>query len=179
MIYLPVSLWAWAPLGLAALMSLLAASFAWAKPASVTSPRVIYRRFFEGPGLTNSGTVATFLSMLPILLSSEVREDIASASLLGAATLLFSLTTLLGLWLYSTVAARKVRKGQTLQLTSNHLIAVQGVIISCMMVAVGCFIAFILITPLLGARPSPAPTPSAVHLKCDRRGCTLEPSPKG
>ncbi|HEX3885850.1 MAG TPA: hypothetical protein VHW05_00025 [Phenylobacterium sp.] len=179
MLHLERSLWSWVPLGLALLMSLGAAVAATLKPASAQAPREVDKRFFEGPGLANSGAVSTVLAMLPLLLSAEVRQDNASASLLGVATLLFSITTFLGLWLYSAVAAQAVRRDGKMLLASNRLIVIQGVVVSCMIVAVGCFIAFILVTPLLGQKRGAQATPAAVFLKCSASGCAIEAPRKG
>jgi len=173
MINLVCTPWAWVPLILAVIISVIAVLFANAEPASPDAPRIVNVRFFQGPALTNSGAVSTVLAMLPILLSSDVREDTVSASLLGAATLLFSITTFLSVWLYSTVPAQK-QSGDALTLTSNLLIIVQGVVVSCMLVAASCFVVFLLVTPLLGQARGHAPAPKVVILKCTHSGCSVE-----
>ncbi len=178
MINLTATPWSWVPLCLAVVLSALAAWFANQTPASRAGPRVLNIRFFQGPALTNSSAVSTVLSMLPILLSSDVREDTVSSSLLGVATLLFSLTTFLSVWLYSTVPAQK-QSGEAISLDSNLLVIVQSIVVSCMLVAAGCFVVFLLVTPLLGQARDHAGSgaPKVVFLKCTGAGCTLSPAP--
>lgn len=172
MLNLPSTPWLWTPLIAAVLVSVLACLFAYSEKATKAAPRIIARSFFEGPALTNSGAISTVLSMIPLLLSQDVRADPASASLLGAATLLFAITTFLGFWLYSAVAAAKRVEPDLVSLPSNRLIAVQGVVIYCMIVAAACFVAFILVTPLLKSVPGPEPKlPATFLLECSDAGC--------
>ncbi len=173
MIHILTSPWAWVPLVVALVMC--GGSTFYAKPATATTGTKVSKKFFEGPGLTNSGAVSTVLSLLPLLLSDVVRGDPASTALLGVATLLFAFSTLLGVWLYSTVAAR-IDENDKLAF-DWRLNAIQGIIVWCMVVAAGCFLAFILFTPLLKPAPPAKPPVAAAKmtLSCDAAKCVLAP----
>lgn len=152
-------------------LSVIAATYAFAGGGK---SRTIGDSFFAGPGLTNSGAVSTILSLIPLLLSAEVRRDVPSASLLGAATLLFALTTFLGLWLYASVAAApRVKDGELIKITVQPLlIGVQNIIITCLIVGAGCFLVFVLVTPMLGPTREPTKSGNRVTiLECTDDGC--------
>ena len=168
---LPLTPWVWAPLLIAFGLSVIAGAYGLAGSGN---DRTIGDSFFAGPGLTNSGALSTILALIPLLLSGEVRRDVPSASLLGAATLLFALTTFLGQWLYASVAAApRVKDGELIKITVPPvLIAVQNVIITCLIVGAGCFLVFVVITPLLGPLHEVAKSNNKVTiLECTDDGC--------
>jgi len=168
---LPPTPWAWSPLLIAFFASLIAAGYGYAKGEK---EQTVGESFFAGPGLTNSGAISTILALIPLLISPEVRRDTPSASLLGAATLLFALATFLGQWLYASVAAApRTQDGDLVKITvPPRLIAVQNVIITCLIVGAGCFLVFVLTTPMLGPPREAAKSNNTVTiLECTNDGC--------
>lgn len=147
MYYLESTGWAWWPISAAALLS--AVFFILGLHYNRARPLRLKKTYFEGPAFANASTISTLLAILPILLSDEIRADTVSASLLGVAALLFTVSTFLSLWLYTTVLAKEETNG-LITLDSALLVGLQGIIIACMMVAVLCFMTFIFATRVLG-----------------------------
>lgn len=163
--------WASTPLLIAVVVSFIAVCFGL---QGGRGTRTVSGSFFEGPGLSNSAAVSTVISLLPLLLSGEVRRDPTSASLLGAATLLFAVTTFLGIWLYGGVAAAPhTKEGDLVKVTIPlYLIVVQNVIMSCLIVGAGCFLVFVLVTPILRPQPLAAKSNNSITiLECTDVGC--------
>ncbi|MDR3525595.1 MAG: hypothetical protein P4L66_16005 [Acetobacteraceae bacterium] len=151
-------------------MSVLAACYGLKSGSGRT--RTVSAGFFEGPGLTNSGAVSTVLSLIPLLLSADVRSEPKSVSLLGAATLVFALSTFLGLWLYGGVAAAPhATEGGVIKVTiPRRLIVVQNVIMSCLIVGAGCFLVFLLVTHSL-VPPDAKSNSKVTILECTDDNC--------
>jgi hypothetical protein len=168
---LPSTPWVWTPLILALVASAIAAGYAFRQGAK---EQPVGESFFQGPGAANAGAVSTVLTLVPLLLSPEVRRDAPSASLLGAATLLFAVATFFGLWLYGGVAAAARKKeGDIVKVTVKpYLIAVQSVVVTFLIVGAGCFVVFVLVTPALGPSHDVAKSNSKVTiLECTDDGC--------
>ena len=160
--------WAWGPLAIAAFISVVATLFALrGKKKNSHVPRSF---FFNGPAFSNAGAASTLLALLPLMISEEVRADPVSASLLAAASLLFSAATFTGFWLYSTINAQPVEANDMIVLKRPAWAAAQATVISLLIVGAGCFVAFVMFTNILGPS-SVAADGGTILLECGDGGC--------
>jgi hypothetical protein len=141
--------WFWAPLAGGIGLAVLVAIYAHAHNKS-RCPLNVRESFFNGPARNWAGAGGTALTLLPILLSAEIRVDPTSASLLGAAALLFALSTVLGFRLYTSVHSLPKPDDKSVRITSPRLIVEQGIVYTLIITALVCVVLFLFYSPVLG-----------------------------
>lgn len=144
------SLWFWGPIIGAILLAVIFVVAAYRYNAR-KCPRTISENFFNGPvrnWVVSGGGAA--ISLLPIILSAEIRKDPVSLSILGAAAVLFLVSMIVGLWLYTSVQSLQSPQQGAVIIPSPFWVAVQGAVFAWLIVAIVSLLLFVVFSPVLG-----------------------------
>lgn len=154
--------WFWVPIAVGVGLAFISAVAAYVYNHE-KGQRPVHQDFFQGPVRNGASAAGTVIALLPIILSEDIRGDEISGSLLAATTILFLASMLIGLWLYTCIAALRKPNPNSVEVTW-FWIAIQGVIFSFQALAVASLIAFVLFSPILSsAYKGPESTPTKVE----------------
>ncbi len=142
--------WFWAPMlgGFILAVIFMAAAYYY---NAEQCPRTIPEKFFSDNPIRSLALAGggTALSLVPIILSDEIRKDAMSLSLMSASTLMFLLSMLVGLWLYAGTRSLPSPSANAVTIQTPFWIALQGGIFAFLVTAILTFGIFVLFSPAL------------------------------